>query len=608
MDPRAALTEAVQAWRKTKNPRFAALADWATARALPEPRPLVGASAKKADVAAWLALLEAGDALDLPRLLAAVPCGKSALAAERVTLLAKLNDPRVISGVLALLEAPPFRAKTALPFFRACATALANSNDPRVRPALEDLARRYKAIVETSVGDDVGALLRRTAETLDQVKPGPLPAALEQKAAALEALFEAERTRTQRHASQSRTTGQSDEALLAAIYAAPDDDGPRMVYADTLTERGDVRGEFIALQLARARGHATAEQRRRERELLADPKRRAAWSLPLSQGGEAHFERGLPFELMLDPRTLKHLVGLPALATLKGLDGLDRDPPLKHTVALLTSEHARRVTRVDTLGRKLFDALEGPLPWSSVGLSFFPQRTEAQRLAQVKTLRVTDWLSDTLSPGAFEELTALRSLTLALKKLPTAEALAPLVHLEHFASTAFLPDVDFGQLLGGKPKLVSLDVGSSPSGAQVRGLPLQRLSCSLTPTLEIDALLAELPGLVELSVKANHLGAEDLPRLLASPRVRQLRGLSVGDFHFVRPFGADGVLEVHVRNRMTEALERVAKAVARVPEGAVGRVVVRPVGAVGAELTEEQVAVVRGGLGGVGALPLEFDW
>lgn len=38
--------------------------------------------------------------------------------------------------------------------------------------------------------------------------------------------------------------------MLAAIEAAPDEDGPRLVYADWLQQRGDPRGEFIALQLA----------------------------------------------------------------------------------------------------------------------------------------------------------------------------------------------------------------------------------------------------------------------------------------------------------------------------------------------------------------------
>ena len=40
--------------------------------------------------------------------------------------------------------------------------------------------------------------------------------------------------------------------LLGAILANPDDDAARQVYADALQERGDPRGEFIAVQLALA--------------------------------------------------------------------------------------------------------------------------------------------------------------------------------------------------------------------------------------------------------------------------------------------------------------------------------------------------------------------
>jgi uncharacterized protein (TIGR02996 family) len=39
-----------------------------------------------------------------------------------------------------------------------------------------------------------------------------------------------------------------EEALLAAVFAAPADDAPRLVYADWLSERADPRGEFITLQ------------------------------------------------------------------------------------------------------------------------------------------------------------------------------------------------------------------------------------------------------------------------------------------------------------------------------------------------------------------------
>ena len=49
--------------------------------------------------------------------------------------------------------------------------------------------------------------------------------------------------------------------LLEAVYADPEADGPRIVYMDFLQQRGDPRGELIALQLAGKDLH-------RQRELL----------------------------------------------------------------------------------------------------------------------------------------------------------------------------------------------------------------------------------------------------------------------------------------------------------------------------------------------------
>lgn len=78
----------------------------------------------------------------------------------------------------------------------------------------------------------------------------------------------------------SRVNEQS--AFLAAIISAPDDDTPRLVYADWLQEHGDdARAEFIRLQCEKAaRGwgrrlngrRPVAELRLREQELLAGPR------------------------------------------------------------------------------------------------------------------------------------------------------------------------------------------------------------------------------------------------------------------------------------------------------------------------------------------------
>lgn len=56
---------------------------------------------------------------------------------------------------------------------------------------------------------------------------------------------------------------------VAAVCAAPDDDRPRLVLADTLIEAGDPLGEFISLQVAAGRRSAKGLARQREKALIA---------------------------------------------------------------------------------------------------------------------------------------------------------------------------------------------------------------------------------------------------------------------------------------------------------------------------------------------------
>ncbi len=62
------------------------------------------------------------------------------------------------------------------------------------------------------------------------------------------------------------------EALEQAVFDAPDDDGPRLVYADWLQAQGDPRGELAAVQhaLGDARGPGWAELKCRELELFTE--------------------------------------------------------------------------------------------------------------------------------------------------------------------------------------------------------------------------------------------------------------------------------------------------------------------------------------------------
>ena len=62
------------------------------------------------------------------------------------------------------------------------------------------------------------------------------------------------------------------EVLLQAVYAAPDDDIPRLVFADWCDERGEPeRAELIRLQVELTRDPDRPDLLDRERALLADP-------------------------------------------------------------------------------------------------------------------------------------------------------------------------------------------------------------------------------------------------------------------------------------------------------------------------------------------------
>jgi uncharacterized protein (TIGR02996 family) len=61
------------------------------------------------------------------------------------------------------------------------------------------------------------------------------------------------------------------DLFLKRVLEQPDDDAPRLVFADWLEERGDPRGEFIRLQCALAKGQVPAtlkKLRHREQSLL----------------------------------------------------------------------------------------------------------------------------------------------------------------------------------------------------------------------------------------------------------------------------------------------------------------------------------------------------
>jgi uncharacterized protein (TIGR02996 family) len=83
-----------------------------------------------------------------------------------------------------------------------------------------------------------------------------------------------------------------ERGLIDAIRAEPDDDGPRLVYADWLEEHGqDERAELIRVQLALEEKPKSRALNRREAEILS--RRTAEWVGPLAADGVG-FLRGMP--------------------------------------------------------------------------------------------------------------------------------------------------------------------------------------------------------------------------------------------------------------------------------------------------------------------------
>lgn len=102
-----------------------------------------------------------------------------------------------------------------------------------------------------------------------------------------------------------------DEAdFLQAILDDPDNDGPRLIYADWLEERGDPRGEFIRVQCELARMADDSERWRqlklREQALLGDNEHNWIEESVRRLVNSYEFQRGLLTFIELNAKGFSH--------------------------------------------------------------------------------------------------------------------------------------------------------------------------------------------------------------------------------------------------------------------------------------------------------------
>lgn len=190
----------------------------------------------------------------------------------RLTALAKRGrDPRIVTALLQVLDEGAHEFlnwKSDKPkgegVYLPCLDALVSQHDPSVLIALDRIRLQNRA-----KSKKVREYFKRAIpKYIKRLQKDPPAAADDALAADWEAVL--------RQGPSLQQPDPVDESeLLEAIYENPDDDRARMVYADFLQERGDPRGELIALQLAGDTGtkKQARENARRARELLKRYKR-----------------------------------------------------------------------------------------------------------------------------------------------------------------------------------------------------------------------------------------------------------------------------------------------------------------------------------------------
>jgi uncharacterized protein (TIGR02996 family) len=275
--------------------------------------------------------------------------------AARVTALARWPaDPRVATWLVAQLDAVPFTSNSSRPFWQAAIDLVPVHGDARVVAAARALSPSIRAQMREWIAERLAPAADALAARIDTAS-----AALAKPERALVAKWSAALAPT-----AAAPPGDGD-ALLAQIYADAADDGARAAYADWCQERGDPRGEFIALQLATKR---TPQLERRERELLKAHE--TAWLGALAPHlvkGEVTFRRGFPAVATWKLRradvakagALREWATIEELSLGAGMQWVG--PAQRHLRALRNVKHcvddvvAMRWERLDTLDGKVWD-------------------------------------------------------------------------------------------------------------------------------------------------------------------------------------------------------------------------------------------------------------
>ena len=203
----------------------------------------------------------------------------------------------------------------------------------------------------------------------------------------------------------------TSEELLRRVHANPDDLGLKLIFADTLQQAGDIRGEFIALGCADRTSPACTK---RLREL-----QRKHWRALLGELASCVLASGLIFRdgfvdtCVLRPRTERHLAVVadsPAWSTVRDLE-LRPSPACTRPFSLL--EHA---------GLPRLEVIRGVRRSADLHALLFGQVRSKLREIHCVGGQHAQWEEDATPPARDFALPALQRLVAAPVAIPTIAA------------------------------------------------------------------------------------------------------------------------------------------------------------------------------------------
>jgi len=493
------LRSLLEAWRQQPVAELSALVEELGAAWRTPESPITRRGGRSA-IDAFRAAAETAGPTALPWLLEelAEATSPSLLEARVVSLGVERRDPRVSTALVALVDALPHHGRMSRRLWICVFQEIERIGDPRGREALIRLLDEVRAHRREALRHTGRVVVEELATIVERVRDLPAPPPLSPQARALvDELREAGAARA-RSSSPSPVT---EESLLAAVWAAPDDDGPRLVYADWLTERSDPRGELITLQCARAASGSGEAPSRRERALLKDLERALVGPLaPVALRAGLRFARGFlaAFRFKAQYVDCDKLIGHPAWATIEEVDANPHVFVSRPTDWLLHPA-ASSLRVVYGLRRDALDAIAeaGPVRWHTIGTRAYERIDEV--LATLRRAR---------DAGA---LPSLQTFDLSELNSPTPRALEPLLAhpaLAGLGTVALLTPLDAvadaARLVATRPELPAR-------------LILRHTSWSREPPTGVELVIERGPP---LTVAAWYRGATTAP--LVDPLVDAL--------------------------------------------------------------------------------------